>query len=71
MAWDECACGVQETLKSRDNRHCHGIMLAQFSYEMYSFQLSDGYAHALNNRLWCFSRRLDFTWWSLHLLRLF
>ena len=27
-AWDECPCFVQEILKSRDNRHCDGIMLA-------------------------------------------
>ena len=28
MALDECPCFVQEILKSRDNRHCDGIMLA-------------------------------------------
>ena len=123
MAWDECPCRVQETLKFRDNRHRNGIItwpfqlsffskLVEFfmafqglvntykvadgfigswlfqrgcttlrcvcfrvssctvSVEMYSAELSHGHAHAQNNLVWCFCRRLDLTWGPLFLLRL-
>ena len=35
---------------------------AMVSVREYRLQLSHGHAHAQNNLLWCFSRRLDLTW---------